>query len=385
MITKEVAERLFKNILESKDTLNNIFQAFQKEFDINLQYQILHLLSILLQNGVLSHESKLVTLYLMISTFPGPAVSNPYYSLFIFLYESRFESPNEFPPNFIRILENVLCGNPLEIGDNSVNEVFGLSVVAEQPKYQAKSDIKPSIIHVDNQVKDDPNAISYHDLIIILLTEVDLQQVYTPPRISDSPELFPYSLEEAQQFDTYTLPMNCFLYDDPKQYGNILFKRSHEQKLTDEESHDLVLIISASPEVLRNIDDKQLSFMIDNNPNVAKKYIEIWSKKKPQIFDTIASLPISLSEIEIVKFCSTLPNITQKFVDKWITNGMKTIDTENENSLMAEARMFCRLTSFIIQENANQIGQTVKMDLKSFCLILCSKGLAEAQELFERL
>lgn len=385
MLSKIDAEKVYTLVLDSHEKLANIIKSFINEFNDAQQFKILHSLSILLQNSILSYSSQIIVLNLLVSMFPGQTSSNPFYNLFLYLYESRYESPNEFSQNFISILENVINGTPVNLDDFTIDEIFNLRIDAEQPKIVTKSDLKPSILHVDTNSKEDGDTISYHDLIIILLTEVELQQTYSPPKIAEYPDILPFTIEEAQEFETFSLVTPCFLFDDIKQYGITLFKKSMDNKLSENESKELIKLLSQYPDIARSVDDKTLEFIVENNLNVAKQYIDVWSKKHIQIFDSIAELPITLSEIEIVKFCSKLPNMPQKFIDKWIANGMKTIDINNENNLMFEARMLCRLTSFILQQTSVQIGQAIKMDLKSFCLKLCSKGLAEAQELFEKL
>ena len=403
MLKKKDAETVVEILLKDDLTLEEYKILLQKNFPEDQIYHIFTLLSILLQNCVLEQNQQIIAFYYLLTSFDCDFDENPFFSLFLYIYENRFEYANDLSPILVSIIGALLSQEQIPgIGNYTINQLSTLKFSKKPMTLHIKSDVRPSFLHVDlnspqtdknhqNQIKienlqsqEDSVILSYKDLLITFLSEVPLSRTYTPSFLSYTPEPILYSMEECEigYIDSPFLK-DCFLYDSPKFNAVHLFKKAQEAVLEDSKVKELLTTLNTNPEICRKIDNNQLFFMISNNIEIAKKYIEIWSKKHTQIFDVLSTLPMSINSFEIIKFSYKLPGVSVKFIDKWILNGLNDISSiGNEQELMQKASMFCRFTSFLIQNNA-QIGQTIKVELKSFCLKMSLKGVAEAKELFQ--
>ena len=403
MLSKKDAETVVEILLTEDLPLEEYKNLLEKNFSQNEIFHIFYLLSILLQNCVLDHKQQVIVFYFLLTSYDTDFDENPFFSLFLYLFEIRFENSNEINPLLISIIGSLISKQEIpDIGKYTINQLSTLTFHQKPINSHIKTDVRPSILHIDlnsqqtdkyhqNQIKienlqsqEDSEILSYKDLLITFLSEVPLTRVYTPSFLSYTPEPILYSIEESEiGFIDSPFVNDYFLYDSPKFNAVFLFRKAQENQLEDSEQKELLQVLNSNPEICRKIENNKLFYMIENNIEIAKKYIEIWSKKHTQIFDVLSTLPMSINSFEIIKFSYKLPGVSVKFIDKWILNGLNDISNiENDQESMQKASMLCRFTSFLIQNNA-QIGQTIKVELKSFCLKLSLNGVAEAKELFQ--
>lgn len=379
------ALRLLSYLNNTDLSMGLLHERFLKEFNEDEQFQIYYRLSILFVNGIFSHVEQIAAFYYLYNSFDLPIEDNPFYQLFIYILESHFEAPNEFSPALTSIVHCLI--NKVEIPniqELTIPEILAADYPSAGKRCAFKSDIVRSMIYENTNDVGKEKVLTHDDLLLEMLTTEAVTNKFQPKSPNTIPDIYPITPEEIEEsFISTPFLSPPMLYDDPRSNASILFAKAQVEKISEKEQNELIRTIKTTPSFLKQIEPKALEYICENSLEVAKAYVENWSVKHIQIYDEVAAFPITLCSVELVKFCTSLPNAPPKFLDKWAISAMSDISSSGTNGAN-KSRIFCRFAAYFINQGSS-FAQSVKINLQSLCLDLSKDGIEEAKELFAQL
>ena len=110
MLKIEQAQKVVDILFRTELKFGEMKSLFEKEFDEETLFHIYFQLSVLFTNHVLGHDQQVQTFYLLLNSEKDLALEeNPFYPLFLFIYETRLDFPNEYQPQLLEVISALLA------------------------------------------------------------------------------------------------------------------------------------------------------------------------------------------------------------------------------------------------------------------------------------
>ena len=234
-----------------------------------------------------------------------------------------------------------------------------------------------------------------------LLFEIFLEDAFwkdfDTPLLIPSPEVSPIFEGEIEAIQSYDNPP--FIFDegvtvDSREAAIALARKSTETKLRSGESNSLVKKLQDDSSYIKEIPITSLKFLIENNKEVAKEVIKYYAlqhdkKQKSEYDKTISEILLNIeltaSSIDVITSYIISGYASEDFLDKYIHHTTQAILKIRDNQTMfRKARLFCRMMSYIIQNNIN-LNNIMILNLNSFCQDNRTKSIKEAEDLNQKL
>lgn len=421
MLSSNAAKYLVSLLSNTNDSLSSITEQFNNFFSSKNRLTALNGCSLLLLDGLLDHQQQFVSLWLLLFADNPPSETdtdythNPYFSVFKSIYESFSQIPNFYAPQVYSLIHNVLSksnltgfqGQPIKViygphyeFPQSKNipllEKTPVSVERFSPVLitsnddQSLTNNRDSIKLNDYDSSTDTNIILSHtDVQISLLQEETFYSNFEPIYIRPVPEVSAIFTEEPNYINAGDLPI--FLFDEDSMANNYqlsveLLKKAFGKKLKANES-DLIInqLKKSDSNLLEEVrfPNAKISYLIENNCDVAKSVIQNLVPKNPSVLNTLVNLGVSASSVDVVRhLLTTIPELcTQEFTDSYIANAVKSILSIKDNPTMQrKARIFLKMIDVLIQSGYHLTPKSI-LELNSFCEDTKIKNLKEAQEI----
>lgn len=417
MISQEISNLIISTLINETDKLSDISANFN-QLTFGDRISSYTAISLLLTNSLLDHKQQVIAIWLL---FNDPQVDNikdhPYYQVLTFIYKNSLNEPNLYSPQLQELIKYLLIGVSIDfLGSHNINNIFssdfvfphsdclntiesGLILLEARNSNKAITDDKiPSmLIMKNNEESTDCKIKDYNKLLFEILQEEAFWKDFDTPLLIPSPEVSPIFEGEIEAIQSYDNPP--FIFDegvtvDSREAAIALARKSTETKLRSGESNSLVKKLQDDSSYIKEIPITSLKFLIENNKEVAKEVIKYYAlqhdkKQKSEYDKTISEILLNIeltaSSIDVITSYIISGYASEDFLDKYIHHTTQAILKIRDNQTMfRKARLFCRMMSYIIQNNIN-LNNIMILNLNSFCQDNRTKSIKEAEDLNQKL